>query len=440
MGRRGRKSVYDTMIARNYLSLLVALLACSPCDGRLPSLVRFRQLQNETEPEVLTTAPSTAPAASAPEDTNAIHPSCARGNPQDLKERPLLVLKYSRTGSTWLAWTGNTMDLASGKAMTWVHEAQGCGGQIDAEEMTTWFEEYYGKETDGKVVTAANFNKNNDGPHALPSKCLETVKAENLDDIGVLVATLNPHASHHGTPSLSDKQWERIFAAAPDLAVGVLVRTNAVKRATSAIASEFQRKICGSMKLEGSENCIGMLPSQIDVEPRSFLGKIWESEMKRSIVSEKAAQLSAKYGDGRVFCLSYEAMEMDLAGEMRDLGVFLGSPVDEESLEKLKENASSATYKRGSDDLSEYISNYDEIYDLIMDSNSPWDNKCLIEQLTTDEPKNHAFCGVYDTNSKCTEGYDHCRGANNGEEVAEVIEDLVVEEVEAEAALEESHE
>ena len=428
------------MMLRESLALLVALLVCSTCDGHQPSPVRSaRKLQDTEETgkvEVLTSeaAPLEVAAAtgesSAPEGSKDIHPACARGNPEDLKERPLLILKYSRTGSTWLAWTGNTMELASGKPMTWVHEAQGCGGRIDAEEMTTWFEEFYGRETNGKVVTAANFNKNNDGPHALPSKCLETVKAENVDDIGVLVATLNPHESHNETPPLLDEHWERIFAAAPDLAVGVLVRTNAVKRAISAIASEFQRKICGSMKLKGTENCIGMLPSQIDVEPRAFMGKIWESEMKRSIVSNKAAELSARYGDGRVFCLSYEAMERDLAGEMRDLGIFLGSAIDEESLEKLKENSSSATMKRGSDDLSTYISNYDEIYDLIADADSPWDNACLLEQLTTDTPKNHALCGVYDTESKCTEGYAHCKNGE-GEEIAEVIEDLV-EEVETE--------
>ena len=180
--KRPRNSAIDAMIARTFISLIVALLACNTCEDRLAE-------------------------ANVPEGSKVIPPSCARGNPQDLMERPLLILKYSRTGSTWLAWTGQTMELASGKEMNWVHEAQGCGGRVDAEELTTWFEEYYGRETDGKVVTQDNFNKNNDGPHALPSKCLETVKAENVDDIGVLVATLNPHASHNETPPLSDNQW-----------------------------------------------------------------------------------------------------------------------------------------------------------------------------------------------------------------------------------------
>jgi hypothetical protein len=385
----------------------------------------------------------TSKLAVAPEGSRDIHPACARGNPEDLKDRPLLILKYSRTGSTWLAWTGNTMELASGKSMAWVHEAQGCGGDTGAEEMTTWFEEFYGRETEGKMVNAANFNRINDGPNALSSKCLETVKwkmnkwkdtAENLEDIGVLVATLNPHESHVDTPPLTDEQWGRIFAAAPNLAVGVLVRTNAVKRAISAIASDFQRKICGSMKLKGTENCIGRLPSQIDVEPRAFMGKVWESEMKRSVVSDKAAELSARFGDGRVFCLSYEAMERDLAGEMRDLGTFLGSPIDEASLEKLTENTSSVSHKRGSDDLSEYISNYDEIYNLIADADSPWDNECLIEQLTTDTPENHALCGVYKADSNCTQGYSKCSlhvKDNSMEGFVDEMEHLV-EEVRAE--------
>ena len=425
------------MMLHKSLALLVTLLVCSTCDGRPPSPVRSRKLQDEETGEAEALNAEAAPLELAadnssepndPEGSKDIHPACARGNPDGLKERPLLILKYSRTGSTWLAWTGNTMELASGKPMTWVHEAQGCGGKVGAEAMTTWFEEFYGRETNGKMVNKANLHTH--GSLGMDKKCLETVKADNVDDIGVLVATLNPHESHNETAPLSEEQWGRIFAAAPDLAVGVLVRTNAVKRAISAIASANQRKICGTKKLTGSENCIAMLPTQIELEPRAFMGKIWESEMKRIIVAEKAAELSAKYGDGRIFCLSYEAMEMDLAGEMRDMGTFLGSAIDEESLEKLKENSSSATMKRGSDDLSTYISNYDEIYDLIADADSPWDNACLLEQLTTDTPKNHALCGVYDTKSKCTEGYNSCKNAK-GEEVAEVIEDLV-EEVEAE--------
>ena len=77
----------------------------------------------------------------------------------------------------------------------------------------------------------------------------------------------------------------------------------------------------------------------------------------------------------------------DIVGEMRDLGEFLGSPIDEESLQKLSEE--SVSYKRGSDDLSEYIENYDEVYESLSK------NPCLLEQLEEDEPKNFPLCGVY---------------------------------------------
>jgi len=326
-----------------------------------------------------------------------VHAQCDRGNPDDLQDRPLLILKYSRTGSTWLAWTGNTLELASGKPMVWTHEAQGCGGDLDAEELTTWLEEYFGRETDGNVVTQNNLHKNNDGPHALASKCLVTA-GEDPDKFGVLVATLNPHESHADTPPLSDEQWERIFKAAPDLAIGVLVRTNAIKRAISAIAAEYQRKVCGHMKLTGKEECISKLPSQIHLEEKEFLGKVWESEMKRSIVTDKAGDLATKYGDGRIFCLSYEAMELDLVQEMRDLGDFIGSPISEESLDKLRENT--VTYKRGSNDLSEYIANYDEVYGWLSE------NQCLLDQLEQDVPRNHPLCDFYD--GECKEGYNDC--------------------------------
>ena len=78
---------------------------------------------------------------------------------------------------------------------------------------------------------------------------------------------------------------------------------------------------------------------------------------------------------------------LDIVGEMRDLGEFLGSSIDEESLQKLSEE--SVSYKRGSDDLSEYIVNYDEVYESLSK------NPCILEQLEEDEPKNFPLCGVY---------------------------------------------
>ena len=325
-----------------------------------------------------------------------VHAQCGRGNPEDLKNRPLLILKYARTGSTWLAWTGNTLRLDSGKPMVWTHEAQGCG-KLSSEDLTTWLEEYFSRETDGRAVTRNNLHKNNHGPHGLSSKCLATA-GEDPDKLGVLVATLNPHESHDETPPLSDEQWERIFTAAPDLAIGVLVRTNAVKRAVSAIAADYQRKVCGHMKLTGKEDCISKLPNQIELEERDFMGKIWESEMKRSVVTDIAGDLATKYGDGRIFCLSYEAMEMNLVQEMKDLGEFIGSPISEASLDKLRESA--VTYKRGSDDLTEYLANYDEVHGWLSD------NQCLLDQLEQDEPRNHPLCNLYD--GECKEGYNSC--------------------------------
>ena len=77
----------------------------------------------------------------------------------------------------------------------------------------------------------------------------------------------------------------------------------------------------------------------------------------------------------------------DIVGEMRDLGEFLGSSIEEESLQKLSEE--SVSYKRGSDDLSSYIENYDEVYESLSK------NPCILEQLEEDEPKNFPLCGVY---------------------------------------------
>ena len=324
-----------------------------------------------------------------------LHAQCARATPSDqqqlAKNRPLLLLKYSRTGSTWLAWTGSTLR-SSGQPMTWVHEAQGCirdenGDKFDtpemAEHLSTWFKEYFSKTTHGGVMNGRH------AKHAkiIDHKCLETV-GRDPSELGVMAATLNPHVSHAETPELTDEEWGEIFDRNPDLAIAVLVRTNAVKRGISAIASDTQKEICHSKKLHGDEDCINNLPKTVHIDPNALMGKIKESEMKRTIVTERAAELATTYGDGRIFCLSYEAMQEDLVGEMKDLGDFLNAPIDASSLAELEEG--SVSYKRGSDDLSEYIENYQEIREMFAN-----DNPCLLEQLEATEPGMFPLCDVY---------------------------------------------
>ena len=252
-------------------------------------------------------------------DQGAVHSQCARGNPKDLTERPLLIFKYSRTGSTWLAWTGNTVKLASGKNMVWTHEATKCDKDRDETTKTAtaagtveWLKEYFGHETDGKLINEPNRHvPRSEG--GMQSECLQNA-GEDPDNIGVTIATLNPHESHVETPDLSDEEWGNIFGADPNLAMGVLVRTNSVKRAISAIASHKQLALCGRKKLTGGEDCIKNLPKTINLNVTELWSKIHESEMKRAIVTEAAGELANKFGDGRIFCLSYESMQQ---GERR---------------------------------------------------------------------------------------------------------------------------
>mmetsp|Transcript_10810 Transcript_10810/g.22873 ORF Transcript_10810/g.22873 Transcript_10810/m.22873 type:complete len:418 (+) Transcript_10810:172-1425(+) len=354
-----------------------------------------RQLRNSEEREER--------MSSAAADSNLLaqqallHAQCARATPSDqqqqqlAKNRPLLLLKYSRTGSTWLAWTGSTLR-SSGKPMTWVSEAQGCirdenGDKFDtpvlAEHLSNWFKEYFSKTTRGGVMNSRH------AKHAkiIDNKCLETV-GRDPSELGVMAATLNPHVDHPETPEITDEEWGEIFHENPDLAIAVLVRTNAVKRGVSAIASDTQKEICHSKKIHVGDECIKDLPKTVYVDPHALMGKIRESEMKRTIVTERAAELATTYGDGRIFCLSYEAMQEDLVGEMKDLGDFLNAPIDASSLAELEEDTLS--YKRGSDDLSEYIENYQEIHDMFAN-----DNPCLLEQLEATEPGMFRLCDVY---------------------------------------------
>ena len=310
------------------------------------------------------------------------HPQCARGNPDGLVDRPLLLYKYSRTGSTWLAWSGKTLRSKT-RPMRWTHEAHGkClakDSTAKTDDLSTWFAEYFGRETDGSFISL-------DNKHGMEPECLVTAGKKDKR-MGSLIATFNPHESHAETPDFSPEQWKKIFDAAPNLTLGVLVRTNSVKRAISALASHVQLEICGIKKLTGKEDCIKDLPKKITVDINALWSKIRESEQKRTVVTEAAAKISQTYGDGTMFCLSYESMQRDMTGEMRDLGLYLGSPIDEASLLKLEEE--SVSYKRGSDSLEEYLENYDEVRESLAS------NPCLLEQLEESEPKDFPLCGAW---------------------------------------------
>ena len=266
---------------------------------------------------------TTATATTTSAANTALHEQCIQLDPAGMSSaepnRPMLRFKYARTGSTWLAWTGSKLRLRSGLSMTWIHETQKCmldteSPEEEAADLTTWLSEYFGKVPmeEALVNTRANL-KNGGGSKHVNHQCLVTA-GKNMEEMGSNIATLNPHASHLETPDLTDGQWADIFAANPTLAMGVLVRTNSVKRAISGIASEVQRQMCGSKKLHGDEDCIDKLPKTLRLDPQLLMDSIVESERKQIIVTEEAARLSRLHGDGKIFCLSYEAMQLDLAG------------------------------------------------------------------------------------------------------------------------------
>ena len=204
---------------------------------------------------------------------------------------------------------------------------------------------------------------------------MDTVNPDVRDEGGPLIATLQPHETRVKSPPLSDDHWRQIFESVPNLAVGVLVRTNSVKRAISFIASEAQRDKCGTKKLDGSEKCIKNLDKKIQLDIAQLRKSIGDSELKRVVIPNFAARLSSKYGDGKMFCLTYEGLERNIAGEMKAMGKFIGAEVDEASLKRIRKE--SRSYKRGSNDLAEYIANYDEV------RKSLSSNKCLLGQLET---------------------------------------------------------
>ena len=355
--------------------------------------------------------------------TESIHPQCIHrqtlasskkemiGNDNSNINRPLLILKYARTGSTWFVWSGNTLRLRSGgQQMVWTSEAEGCGEPY-SDDLMMWWEEYY-NPTDRDVRMRLNNREDYQNPKCpLTGKTFVDYVTKGLrgherkhdrkTELGSFVSTIDWKISvreddsfqvldwqtddpYHregdnvlgkDIPNLMLDQWKHLFAAVPNLALGVLIRTNSVKRAISRLASEEQVRICGGKKLHGDEECLKELPEKLHINTTLLFEDIVLNDMKRTVLPKMVAELSSKFGDGKMYCISYESMQRDIAGQMDLLGQYLGDDIDAESLETLRRNAGKTSYKRGSDDLREYLANYDEVRESL--AKFP----CLLDQL-----------------------------------------------------------
>jgi hypothetical protein len=317
-----------------------------------------------------------------------IHPQCSRGT-SDLKNRPMIIFKSARTGSTWLGLTFQELKLKSGKEILLTTEVNACG-KIFNSQLAKWFVKFFNQ---GRKGAEANENLSSKNRHGRRLKLKCRVDENGNKTFGPIVATLDVKSNpdnmpdDEAVPDLTLDQWGEVFKAVPDLAIGVLVRTNAVKRAISSIAVEEQIQICGDKvgkKLTGREKCIKDLPEQIHLNTTELWSHVEKSDRKRTKLPELAARLSSKYSDGKIFCVSYEEMELDMPNVMEDMGRFVGADIDPKSLPALREKQVSK--KRGSDDLSAYISNYDEVRENLST------NKCVLEQLESKKPKVFPAC------------------------------------------------
>ena len=129
------------------------------------------------------------------------------------------------------------------------------------------------------------------------------------------------------------------------------------------------------------QKCIKNLPEQIHWNTTELWSHVEKSDRKRTRLPGLAARLSSKYSDGEIFCVSYEEMELDM--DIWD-NLFVGADVDPKSISALRKKQVSK--KRGSNDLSEYISNYDEVRQSLSS------NKCVLEQLESKKPKVFPAC------------------------------------------------
>ena len=348
--------------------------------------------KNASSDKISRTSHGTVPVGDGESPNAVIHRQCARGK-TELKNRPMIIFKSARTGSTWLAWTGQQLDLVSGKKMLWTTEVGSCG-RLYHNQLAKWFMKYF---TQGRTAGEANMEGTDEYDEVkrhgrnLKLKC--RIQSSRAEDYGPILATIdvkkNPSEipEDEWVPNLSFQQWGEVFNAVPDLAIGVLVRTNAVKRAISSIAVEEQVRICGDKvgkKLTGKEKCIEKLPEQVHLNTTVLWDHVAKSDRKRRKLPELAARLSSRYSDGRIFCISYEGMEMNMPAVMEDLGNFIGAEIDPKSIARLREKQVSK--KRGSDDLSEYIENYAEVRESLSS------NKCILDQLESKQPKIFPTC------------------------------------------------
>ena len=370
----------------------------------------------------------TAPTAPTTIHPQCVDPSTLTKNSQQLSpDRPILILKYARTGSTWLVWSGQTLELSNNRTMVWTSEAEGCG-QPYSDDLMQWFVEYYhptSRDTRMRLNRRPNYQNNKctlySGKLYVNYERGHKRKHNRQTDLGSFVSTIDWKIATKDTdddgnetvttldwhtddpfhkkgdnvlgrdiPDLTLTQWGQLFQSVPNLALGVLVRTNSVKRAVSRLASEDQERICGSKKLRGDEECLKDLPDRVYINTTQLWDDIKVNDMKRDILPKMVAHLSTTFSSAKIYCLSYESMQRDMAGQMEGLGKFLGADIEPSSLDKLREGAGSTSYKRGSDDLSEYLENYDEVRESL--SEYP----CLLAQLE-DRSKGDDFppCNVW---------------------------------------------
>jgi len=261
----------------------------------------------------------------------------------------LLFFKYSRTGSTWLDWTLDTLHDKLGRPWSHSHEAQQC-----FPKKRNKFDRY--------VVGAALGDASIGTSKCRPSKCCTPFE---LDRSRLAVVGLSLACNRLSQRDLSLDRWvpavTNATASGGRIIVATLVRTNLVKRAISAIAVEEQKKVCGHKKIpsgEQGQECLKDLSDTLTVPLRALQENIYLSSayMQHTVALANGVAKAAGRPEGALL-LRYEALQLDLAGGVRrflhDADVSLQEP--------LQLSADAVSLKRGDDDLSKYLDNFDEL-------------------------------------------------------------------------------
>jgi hypothetical protein len=192
-------------------------------------------------------------------------------------------------------------------------------------------------------------------------------------------------------------QWEQVLSNSSGVTVLVQTRSNLVKWAwsfyrtgamhrvrTRTNSSERQMSVPLPKEQIHVRNASNRVRHKLLVDPALLLRMILSKQQRSERLLSTARRFAELVGQRRERVLLYEAMQADLEKELQSLFVHMDAPFDVAAHRREKEGA---LLKTTSDDLSNVITNWDEVRAAY--SGHP----CLLQMLTDTDRRIFDYCG-----------------------------------------------